>query len=67
MILTTPSSLGLLDLFDLLFIQNLEAWEEVKKEVANIEEHPNKPPPKDEPEASTSASNATVGPSTHAR
>ncbi|KAF8492493.1 sorting nexin-41 [Gautieria morchelliformis] len=44
--------------------KNLEAWEEVKKEVANIEEHPNQPSPKDAPEPLASASDATVGPTT---
>lgn len=47
--------------------KNLEAWEEVKKEVANIDEHPNKKPENGHEhiaEPSTSASHATIGPST---
>ncbi|KAF8582732.1 hypothetical protein K439DRAFT_1391263 [Ramaria rubella] len=44
--------------------KNLEAWEEVKKEVANIEDHPNKPPLNETPGPSTSTSNTTIGPPT---
>jgi len=49
--------------------KNMEAWEEVKKEVANIDDHPNQMPPKEDepapaPGPSTSASSATVGPTT---
>ncbi|GJJ11248.1 hypothetical protein Clacol_005480 [Clathrus columnatus] len=42
--------------------KNLEAWEAVKREVENIEEHPNRPPPK-EPEVPTSPNNGITEPS----
>jgi len=40
-----PISPSFTDLYSLIFIpQNLEAWEEAKREIDRIEEHPNKLP-----------------------
>ncbi|KZV96383.1 PX-domain-containing protein [Exidia glandulosa HHB12029] len=41
--------------------QNLEAWEEVKKEVANVEPHPNLPPVSEEAGPSTAPSMGRAG------